>query len=349
MAAMSVPRAGKVHLVIEDPRGATVEESDSGAERVRRLPPGRGAAGGGTPGRLAGAGHPGGDHHHRAVLGGGIPGTHLRGEGEDAQGATVSSESRWPSRWRPSFLYGSPLAGGKLDWNVRRRRYLPRFEGWDEYTFQDFAKLADQGLWWARDEERSFSDGVADGQVTLDPAGRARIETKDVAPGDGPQDYLFEATVTDSSGQAVTSGTTLTAHAADLYLGLHPAEMVQAVQMPFAVQVVAFDPQGQRRAATVELSLTRRQYDCGLGKSPSGDAGDWGCRRKDDPKPAVRRTVSVPPAARRRWSGWCWPSRVNTWSRCPPSTGAAGAASLRTWSTWWARARRSGAVTRASG
>ena len=106
-----------------------------------------------------------------------------------------------------NFLYGSPLAGGKLDWNVRRRRYLPRFEGWDEYTFQDFAKLADQGLWWARDEERSFSDGVADGQVTLDPAGRARIETKDVAPGDGPQDYLFEATVTDSSGQAVTSGT----------------------------------------------------------------------------------------------------------------------------------------------
>ena len=44
----------------------------------------------------------------------------------------------------------------------------------------------------------------------------------------------------------------------------------------------------------MELTLTRRQYDCGLGKSPSGDAGDWGCRRKDDPKPAVRRTVSVP-------------------------------------------------------
>ena len=121
-----------------------------------------------------------------------------------------------------NFLYGSPLAGGKLDWNVRRRRYLPRFEGWDEYTFQDFAKLADQGLWWARDEERSFSDGVADGQVTLDPAGRARIETKDVAPGDGPQDYLFEATVTDSSGQAVTSGTALTAHAADLVPGPAP-------------------------------------------------------------------------------------------------------------------------------
>ena len=44
-----------------------------------------------------------------------------------------------------SFLYGSPLAGGKLDWSVRRRRYLPRFEGWEEYSFQDFAELVDQG------------------------------------------------------------------------------------------------------------------------------------------------------------------------------------------------------------
>ena len=64
--------------------------------------------------------------------------------------------------------------------------------------------------------------------------------------------------------------------------------------MPFAVQVVAFDPQGKRRAATGELTLTRRQYDCGYGKSGSGDADDWGCQRKDDPKPAVRRTIGVP-------------------------------------------------------
>ena len=297
LGAMSVPHGGKdvgkVHLVIEDPRGATVEESDlplsafGGFHRDVALP---------AEARL-------GDWRARATL----AGTTIteRFSVEEYRARTFEVKVKTPKRHgfvgqpltfevEADFLYGSPLAGGKLDWSVRRRRHLPRFEGWEEYSFQDMAELVDDGTWWGRHEERSFSDGVADGQVTLDAAGRARIETRDVAPGDGPQDYLFEATVTDPSGQAVTSGTALTAHAADLYLGLHPAEMVQAVEMPFAVQVVAFDPQGKRKAATAELTLTRRQYDCGYGKRDGGDADDWGCKRKDDPKPAVRRTISVP-------------------------------------------------------
>jgi uncharacterized protein YfaS (alpha-2-macroglobulin family) len=204
LGAMSVPQggkdAGKVHLVIEDPRGATVEESDlplsafGGFHRDVALP---------AEARL-------GDWRARATL----AGTTIteRFSVEEYRARTFEVKVKTPKRHgflgqpltfevEANFLYGSPLAGGKLDWSVRRRRHLPRFEGWEEYSFQDMAELVDDGTWWGRHEERSFSDGVADGQVTLDAAGRARIETLDVAPGDGPQDYLFEATVTDPSGQ----------------------------------------------------------------------------------------------------------------------------------------------------
>src|SRR6185295_8506475 len=108
----------------------------------------------------------------------------------------------------------------------------------------------------------------------------------------GPQDYLFEATVEDGSGQGVTAGQVVTVHRANLYLGLHPAEFVQAVDMPFAVQVVGFDADGKRRAAEAELTLTRRSYDCGVHDGESW----WACRRDEAKEPAIRRKVAVPEA-----------------------------------------------------
>jgi uncharacterized protein YfaS (alpha-2-macroglobulin family) len=193
-----------------------------------------------------------------------------------------------------SYLYGSPLRGGKLTWNVRRRLHVTRFPGWDEYAFQDYAALDGGRWWWAREGERSFSDPVADGELELDGAGKATVVVRDeqVKAELGPQDYLFEATVADKTGQAVTVGEAVTGHPGDLYLGLHPAEFVQAVGMPFSAQVVAFDPEGKRRGAEADLTITRRTYDCGT----RGAGGYWSCDRKDDPRPALHRHVVVPAA-----------------------------------------------------
>ena len=289
---MAVPRKGNVHLVIEDPRGAIIEESDlplsafGGFHRDLTVP---------AEARL-------GDWRARATLDGYTVAE--RFSVEEYRARTFEVKVKPPRQHtfvgdslafevEANFLYGSPLREGKLAWSLRRRPHLPRFDGWDDYVFQDYAELFDAGRWWARDEERSFSDAVGDGQVTLDDAGRARIDANDASGAvSGPQDYLFEATVTDSSGQAVTSAASLTAHEANLYLGLHPAEMVQAADMPFAVQVVAFDQQGARRKAEVELTLTRRRYDCGPGQGrrartapATGAAGARTSRRR----PCARR------------------------------------------------------------
>jgi len=65
---------------------------------------------------------------------------------------------------------------------------------------------------------------------------------------------------------------------------------VQAVEMPFGVQVVGFDREGKRRAADAELTLTRRTYDCGIHDKDLY----YSCKLNEDKQPAVRKTVAVP-------------------------------------------------------
>ena len=191
---------------------------------------------------------------------------------------------------KANFLYGSPLAGGKLTYSVRRRQHRPEFRGFDEYVFQNYAEQYDLGRTWAHDEERSFSSLVGDGEAELDGAGVAHVVVKDKDKLSAPQDYIFEATVADATGESVTKSQVVSGHTSNLYLGLHPSEFVQAVDMPFAVQVVGMDRGGSRREAQAELEITRRSYDCG----PHGQEGYWSCNATTAKTPAIKRTIAVP-------------------------------------------------------
>jgi uncharacterized protein YfaS (alpha-2-macroglobulin family) len=193
---------------------------------------------------------------------------------------------------KANFLYGSPLRGGKVTYSVRRRQHLPVFRDFFDYVFQDYASQYDVGHDWARYEERSFSDLVSDGETTLDKNGVARVTVRDQDKLGLPQDYVLEATVTDETGESVSAGQMVVGHPSGLYLGLRPSECVQAVDKPFGIQVVAFDKDGNRRAATAELELTHRSYDCG----PHGRQGYWSCELVPTKGPAIKRTVSIPPS-----------------------------------------------------
>jgi hypothetical protein len=192
---------------------------------------------------------------------------------------------------KANYLSGSAMGGGKLAYSVRRRPHLPTFAGFEDYVFEDYAELYDRGLYWARNDERSFSGLVEDGEIELDRTGSARLTVKDKEKKlPGPQDYIIQATVTDATGQSVSAGQVVVGHRSNLYLGLHPAECVQAVNMPFAIQVVGFDIEGNRRTAQAELEIVRRSYDCG----PHGEQGQWSCTTEPAKQPAVKRTIAVP-------------------------------------------------------
>ncbi len=289
---MTVPKKRRVHVAVEDPRGQVIREDD--------LPV--------SPYGGFWLDLPVADDSHLGDfwVKGTIEGQTFRERFsvEEYRPRTFELKLRTPKKdvilgtamrfeIEAAYLYGSPLRGAKLSWTLRKREHRPRFAGHDEYVFQDFAAQGAQGRWWARDEERSFSDTVGDGEVEIPATGRTVIVARDDAKVEpSPQDYLFEVTVTDSTGQAVTQSTVVRGHRSNLYLGLHPSEFVQAVDMPFGVQVLGFDRSGVRRAALVELTLTKRSYDCGA----HGENAWWSCQAKDAAKPAVTRQVAVPEA-----------------------------------------------------
>lgn len=160
------------------------------------------------------------------------------------------------------YLFGAPLAGASVSWQVSRRPRWLRFAGYDQYGFEDAA---------ARDDfypgyDEYGSDGtsfVGEGETTTDAKGRLGFVLRDPARGlHTAQDYLISVSATDASGQTVTRRAVLIGDPQDFYVGLHPQEWVQAVGMPFAIDAVAVDREGVRRAASVELSYSRRSWSC---------------------------------------------------------------------------------------
>jgi uncharacterized protein YfaS (alpha-2-macroglobulin family) len=293
---MTVPKQRKVRLVIEDPRGTEIVAADvpvsvfGSFNRDVALP---------AEARL-------GDWRVKAQGPGFVVRDHFAVEeyrprsfevAVKAAPGTLFLGRRLDLDVSANYLHGAPVRAGKVTWTLRRRPHAPAFEDFPGFVFQDLVTRFDAGDYWARDEERSFSEGVADGEVALDAAGKAHVAvpTREVErAASTAQDLLFEAQVADPSGQVVGGSAVVTGHRANLYLGFQPSEMVQTAGRPFAVKVVGFDAAGKRRAATARLSLTRRSYECGQGKGSDPDG--WGCKRKDDARPAVSQDVQVPAA-----------------------------------------------------
>ena len=283
---MRVPaKAKKVHLVIDDPRGTTLVEEDlplsafGGFHRDLDLDP---------EARL-------GDYRVKGSVLGQTFSDKFSVEEYRPRSFEVKLAAgkknlffgqKISFKVAADYLYGAPLRGGKLKWDIRRRAHTPHFPEFEGYAFQDLVALWDEGAYWSRNEERSFSAFVQDGAIDLDNKGQARVsardDDKDLA---GPQDYLVEATVTDSRGEAVTARQALVMHRSSLYLGLHAEEFVQKADAPFAIQAVALTPEGKRRAAAgVKLTITRSRWDCsGFGR----------CQRTVE-APVVTRSIDVP-------------------------------------------------------
>jgi alpha-2-macroglobulin len=157
-----------------------------------------------------------------------------------------------------AYLFGAPLAGAAVRWNVSRRQHWLRFPGHAEYTFED-----NGSRWWWYGERERYGELVSDGEGTTDARGQLGFVVRDPdASLRGPQDYVVTATVTDEADQAMSASRVITAHHSDLYLGMHTQELVQAAGMPFAINLVAVSPAGKRVAAPATLTVVRRVTDC---------------------------------------------------------------------------------------
>jgi uncharacterized protein YfaS (alpha-2-macroglobulin family) len=195
---------------------------------------------------------------------------------------------------KASYLYGAPLARGHVAFSVRRRDHLPEFAAFPNFAFSDFNALEDQGQWWLRYGERSYSYAVTDSEAELDNQGAAtlRFATEDAQNEiRTAQDYLVEATVSDETHQSVQKSVVLVAHRSPFYLGLRQQELMPSAGKPFTVEGVAVDDDGKPRAAEATLVVTHRSWSCGWEQSSPSYGSDQ-CKTID--QELERRKVSLP-------------------------------------------------------
>ncbi len=160
------------------------------------------------------------------------------------------------------YLFGAPVKDAEVAWTVSRREHHLRFSKFPSYTFADHAASGSY-YWWWDDDRDSYPEFVSDGEGFSDDKGRYQFAFRDSdSDASGPQDYIIQATVTDETDQSVSKRKVITAHRSDHYLGLHPQEFVQAVDMPFAVNTVALAPDGKQVPAEATLSFVRERYVC---------------------------------------------------------------------------------------
>jgi uncharacterized protein YfaS (alpha-2-macroglobulin family) len=156
------------------------------------------------------------------------------------------------------YLFGSPAGDAKVEWSLRKRTHAVRFPGFDDYTFS-----ADPNSWWWWEPPQDYGEFIGDGSGTTNAQGHLAISTKDPATKfDGPIDYILSASVTDSADQTMGKSVVVTAHKTGFYLGMHANEFVQAVGMPFGVNLVAMKPDGTRTQAKAHLTFTRSERSC---------------------------------------------------------------------------------------
>ena len=189
-------------------------------------------------------------------------------------------------KFEAAYLFGAPVSNTKVAWSVSRRARHFTHPRLPEFTFEQ------NRSWWDWHYDSRDSGHVIDeGEVETDKTGHFRFRVvADKADG-GPQDYIARATIEGPSGQTTTKSTVVTVHETDRYVGLQAQEYVQAVAMPFSVNLVAVDLDGNQVAGTAELSAVQVRQHC----TPDPSVYRWRQNCTEEKVPLFRRQVALSP------------------------------------------------------
>ena len=219
-------------------------------------------------------------------------------DGDQKAGAVPRPGDKLSFGLDAKYLFGAPVAGAKVEWNLRRRKHYISFPGYAEYTF-----AADPHEYWWSDRRDDYGELVADGKDLTDATGHLVIAASeqaaalepDAPPAEpvpttaGPVDYIVGASVTDATDQTISKSVMVTAHRTSFYLGVHASEYVQAVDMPFGINLVALRPDGSRAATKAHLRFTRVEWTCSY--SQHGYRGYSHCDSQN--RVAIERDVDI--------------------------------------------------------
>jgi len=186
------------------------------------------------------------------------------------------------------YLFGPPVKDAEVAWSVMRRPHRVACEALPEHTFNDDAAASGMEEWWEWGW-RAPEEFVTEGTGKTDPTGLYRLVMKDPKTDlVGPYDYLVQATVKDSSGEAVSKRRAVSLDSSDFYVGLRVGEYVVTVGKPFRIATAAIAPDQKRVDASATLSLVRQEHVCSWNEETQSDT----CSTKQEK--VLSREILIP-------------------------------------------------------
>lgn len=170
---------------------------------------------------------------------------------------------------RGDYLYGAPMAGAKLSYQLARVQTsftLPRHEGF----------VSDASLYYADLDDQSLTGGsLRDGEGQLGQNGEFMLTGRLDLPNQRfPERVVLSAEVVDATRQAQGAEGSVLVHPAAYYLGIKaPEDYFFEVPKQLGIEVVAATPQGERLSGkSVRLELVRRRWTYARQDLGNGDS-----------------------------------------------------------------------------
>jgi hypothetical protein len=149
------------------------------------------------------------------------------------------------------FVFGTPVSGGKVRWEVRSVSQPFAYRGAGNYAFSAYAPSLQKNQPTQRDE------------AILDGAGRAILEIpSDLVESLSTQLLIVEVSLSDESGQFVSTRAEVVVHPADVYVGLNASTCIGAEGQPLSIELITVDRQsGPQARQTIEIEIARITWE----------------------------------------------------------------------------------------
>ncbi|HNS51882.1 MAG TPA: Ig-like domain-containing protein [Anaerolineae bacterium] len=181
-----------------------------------------------------------------------------------------------------TYYFGGPVAGAKVRWSVLSSNHFfsytcPQGGSCPWYSWTDYE-------WGSEDLERDYGgygELIAEGDAVTDAQGRVTFPVPaDISKETLSQLFTVEASVTDLTGQVVSSRTGAIVHKGEFYVGIAPRQNLAQVGEEAPVELLTVDWDG-RPVAGVPLTLVFMEHEWFSVQRQAEDGGfywDWTTR-----------------------------------------------------------------------
>lgn len=172
------------------------------------------------------------------------------------------------------YLFGAPMAEGKVDWKLRMEPlggFTP--PGWETYDFWASG--------WNEPEQRG-GKLLASKIETLDSKGRISISEKlDDDAFKGPSAVMLEASAMSPDRQRLFGRALATVHASKVYLGLKSDKSFLEFGKPWSAQIIAVQPDGKALPGQkIDVEVIRRDW-LSVQRAGFGGRLEWSSEQRD--------------------------------------------------------------------